>query len=342
MEGIFCDSLNDGPYIYNIKHKLIAKWIDNSVLREEIITPENFEGIKNKFNLTCSYNDLSNNYLLKLNYSQRFTSVDSIAVISDVHGKYHTYINLLKANGVIDQNLRWKFGTGHLVVLGDMFDRGDMVTEILWHLFGLEKQAGEAGGRVHILLGNHEIMVLGKTLNYINAKYQETEKITHTKYYNLYSQSSVLGNWLRSKPVILSIDNILFVHGGISIDLVHRNLTIQQINQKFSNHIVGKELKETDENEEDMFLVQSLGPVWYRGYFADKDFNEKQLDTILEFYGTRHIVVGHTTNRDIQSKFNNKIFGIDAGIGLEQPGGMLIYKHGVFYKGYNTGNRIRI
>jgi hypothetical protein len=341
-EGIYTDTINDGPYIFNVKHKLIIKWIDNNVLTEDFVTPENYPGIKNKFNLLCNYNDLADSYLLKTDYSQSFNSIDSIAVISDVHGKYYTYINLLKANGIIDKNLNWKFGRGHLVVLGDLFDRGDMVTEVLWHLFGLEKQAEETGGKVHILLGNHELLVLGKSLNYINEKYEKVEKISNTRYYNLYSRNSVLGNWLRNKPVMVLINNILFVHGGISIELIHRNLTIKEINQIFSNHIVGRELKDGEETEEQMFLAQSEGPVWYRGYFNDKNFNEKRLDSILDFYGTQHIVVGHTTHRDIQSKFNNKILGVDAGIGAEQPGGMLIYKNGIFYKGYITGNRIKL
>ncbi len=64
--------------------------------------------------------------------------IDSIGIITDIHGEYSTYLNLLNANGIIDNDLNWKFGKGHLVIIGDTFDRGAMVTEVLWHLFGLE------------------------------------------------------------------------------------------------------------------------------------------------------------------------------------------------------------
>jgi len=101
--------------------------------------------------------------------------------------------------GIIDKNLNWKFGTGHLVVLGDTFDRGDMVTEVLWHLFGLEKQAAKAGGMVYVLLGNHEALVLNKDLSYLNEKYKEVEVISNTNYFDLYSENSVLGRWLRNR-----------------------------------------------------------------------------------------------------------------------------------------------
>ncbi|MCK7530014.1 MAG: hypothetical protein MZV63_02625 [Marinilabiliales bacterium] len=81
------------------------------------------------------------------------------------------------ANGIIDRNLNWKFGRGHLVYLGDAHDRGDMVTEILWHLFSLERQAAKAGGMVHFVLGNHELMVLDGDLRFINPKYRKVEAI---------------------------------------------------------------------------------------------------------------------------------------------------------------------
>lgn len=341
-EGFYSDPVNDGPYIFKVKHELKVKWINNSILSEDIITPENFVEIKNRFNLHFNYSDLTDSYLQKKNYSQCYNLVDSIGVISDIHGAYDSYLNLLKATGIIDNELNWKFGKGHLVVLGDIFDRGNMVTEVFWHLFGLEKQAAAAGGMVHILLGNHEIMVLSKTLNYLNEKYKKVESISKTRYFDLYSRNSVLGNWIRSMPVVITIDNIIFVHAGISPDLVERNLTFTKINQIFCSDIVGRVLIENDENEELMFLVRNSGPVWYRGYFTDKDFSERILNSILGFYKKEHIVVGHTPSSDISSLFNNKIFGVDAGIGDNQPGEMLIYKNGSFYKGFISGKRIKL
>jgi hypothetical protein len=234
------DSVNDGPYIFNVKNKLKLISVKNSLPVEEYITQENFAEIRNKFNLTCSYQDLTVDFTRKLNYSQSFDSVDSISVVSDIHGEYETYLKLLKATGIIDDKLNWKFGKGHLVVLGDIFDRGDMVTEVLWHLFGLEKQAINAGGMVHVLLGNHEIMVLSGNFVYMNNKYRQVEGITRVSYSELFSKNSVLGNWLRSKPAVVTINDMIFVHGGISSELVKRSLAFRQINELFAEKIVGK------------------------------------------------------------------------------------------------------
>ena len=214
--------------------------------------------------------------------------------------------------------------------------------KLLWHLFSLEKQAAKAGGMVHFILGNHELMVLDEDLRYINQKYKNVEAITGIKYSELYSANSVLGKWLRSKPVMVTINDIIFVHGGISPELVHRNLNIRQINQIFSDSIVGRDIWSAGENEELSFLAGDNGPSWYRGYFTDSTFSESSLDSILTFYEKAHIVVGHSTHKEIKSLFNNKILGIDAGIMYDQPGVMLIYKEGCFYKGSLTGKRDKL
>lgn len=336
------DSINDGPYIFQLNNKLKAKWVENSVCKEAFIIPDNFHQIKKKFNLLFNYNDLTDVYRLKPNYNQIYSNIDSISVITDIHGQYTTYIDLLKGAGVIDKNLNWNFGSGHLVVLGDMFDRGDMVTEILWHLFGLEKQAEKAGGMVHVLLGNHEILTLRNSLIEINDKYRRVEAISNTDYADLYSEKSVLGKWLRFKPVIITINDIIFVHGGISMEMVRKNLKIDQVNKIFTTKIIGKNLQEVNKIELQKFLNKTEGPLWYRGYFDDTDFCESKIDSILSFYGKNHIVVGHTPNTEIISLFSKKILGADAGIMYNQPGEMLIYKNGSFYKCFRTGCRIEL
>ena len=199
---------------------------------------------------------LINTYSLKPDFRQTYKKVDSIGVLTDVHGEYKVYLNLLKAMGIIDKNLNWSFGSGHLVIAGDVFDRGDMVTEIFWHLFGLEKQAAEAGGMVHLLIGNHELMVLSRDLRFISEKYKEVERISGTKYFELYSDSSVIGNWIRKKPVMITINNLLFVHGGISIELVQKNIGIPDINQAFCNKIIGKDMEIVCEDRRTSVLLQ--------------------------------------------------------------------------------------
>lgn len=337
------DSLkNDGPFVYFTGSRLKVMWVENNVRMGQYITADNFNEISSRFTPPISYKDLWTTSTLKPKSRQIYSRVDSIGIITDIHGEFDTYIKLLKSTGIIDENLNWKFGNGHLVVIGDIFDRGDMVNEVLWHLFGLEKQAEKAGGMVHVMLGNHEFMVLRKDLSYVNPKYSETESISRIRYYDQYSENSVLGKWLRSKPVIISINDILFVHAGISMEIVRRNLTLEEINRKFSDNILGKKLKAINSNEELLFLNEANGPLWYRGYFLDSTFCESKIDSILAFFGKEHIVVGHTASEGINSLFHNKIIGADTGIMSRQSKEMLLYKNGYLYRSLLNGARIKL
>jgi hypothetical protein len=104
----------------------------------------------------------------------------------------------------------------------------------------------------------------------------------------------------------------------------------------------GTDLAAIRENQDLMVLVGDNGPVWYRGYFTDAHFTEKDIDEILRYYKKKHIVVGHTTCEDIDSQYNTKIIGVDAGLGTGQPGEMLIWKNGSFYSSFSTGNRMKL
>ena len=334
--------INDGPYIFYDNGKLRARWIENSALKEDEIRPENFNKIKARFKLLPDYNDLISNVNVTPGYRQSYRKVDSIGVIADVHGEYPAFLRLLKAMGIIDSSLNWKFGAGHLVILGDIFDRGDQVTDSFWLLFRLEKQAEKMGGMVHFLLGNHELMVLGNDLSYVNKKYSRVAEISGTRYSDLYSENYILGRWLRSKPVMISINNILFTHAGVSMEMVYRNMNISRVNHTFSQNIVGKQRSETGNDEMLKFLNGSKGPVWYRGYFNDEMLTNEKVDSILNYYQKRHIVIGHTSCEAITLMFNNKIIAVDAGLGIGQPGAMLIFKDGQFYQGTCSGGRIKL
>lgn len=336
------DQLNDGPYIRKVNNKFKINWIENGTPRGDYIRTGNFEEIRSAFNLLFEYHHLKETFLTRPDYNHSYNHADSICVISDIHGEYNSYIDLLKAGGIIDKDLNWNFGDGHLVVLGDISGKGEMVTEVYWHLYGLEKQAARSGGMVHVLLGNHELMMLRKSHNHLNEKYRKVETVFNADYSDFYTENTVLGKWLRTRPVVITINNILFVHGGISYEMVRRKLTPRQINRIFANRIIGKDPETVYSNEFLKFLSHTNGPLWYRGYFEDADFCENKLQPILDFYDKEHIIVGHTPCLEIDAVFNNKIIGVDTGLQNKQSGEMLIYSNGSFYRSTRTGSRIRI
>jgi hypothetical protein len=83
-----------------------------------------------------------------------------IVAVGDIHGDYDAFVSILKEAGVIDAGGRWSAGATTLVQTGDFTDRGPKVRAVMDLLIDLEAQAKAAGGRVAVLLGNHEIMNL--------------------------------------------------------------------------------------------------------------------------------------------------------------------------------------
>ena len=69
----------------------------------------------------------------------QYRQPDKVFVMSDPHGKLNCVMSLLRGNNVIDKDYHWSFGTNHLVVIGDIFDRGKDVPQIFWLFYKLEK-----------------------------------------------------------------------------------------------------------------------------------------------------------------------------------------------------------
>lgn len=84
--------------------------------------------------------------------------VDKIIAVGDIHGDYDNFVQILKRAGLIDDTLKWIGGKTHFVQTGDIMDRGDYAKDVFDLIKKLEEEAVQAGGRVHMLLGNHEEM----------------------------------------------------------------------------------------------------------------------------------------------------------------------------------------
>jgi len=79
---------------------------------------------------------------------------------SDLHGQLGAVDRLLGAAGLTDGADRWTAPAGTaFVVTGDVVDRGPDSLRLVRRLASLRAQAGQAGGLVAILEGNHEAQV---------------------------------------------------------------------------------------------------------------------------------------------------------------------------------------
>jgi hypothetical protein len=97
------------------------------------------------------------------------TGVPRIVAVGDVHGAYERFVDILRQAAIVDADGRWSGGRAHLVQVGDVLDRGIEGPKVMDLLMKLEGQAEKAGGRVHPLLGNHEVMNMLGDLRYVAA-----------------------------------------------------------------------------------------------------------------------------------------------------------------------------
>lgn len=181
-----------------------------------------------------------------------------LVAIGDVHGAADALAATLVRAGLIDAKQRWTGGRSTLVQTGDLMDRGAGVRAALDLLMALESQAADAGGRVHVLLGNHEVMNLiadtrdatpeifrsfadGDSESRRDRAFQAASKINsgvrlvkadwlaahplgYVEYRDAFRPNGRYGRWLRSRPILAEINGAVFMHGGVNAEFSTESL----------------------------------------------------------------------------------------------------------------------
>ncbi|MFK7959810.1 MAG: metallophosphoesterase [Phycisphaerales bacterium] len=235
------------------------------------------------------------------------TQVDvpgALLAISDLEGNLDETRQMLSGLDVVDDQGRWIWGDGCLVIVGDSVDRGMYVTELLWWLRELEAQAAAVGGGVHVILGNHEEMVLGGDLRYVHPKYTFTAERMGMSYDALFGPDAELGRWLRTRASVLVAGELLFVHAGYSPDLDALGLSPAAVSAGVRARL-GPKARREGEGLSERLGRDRMGPLWYRGHHERyaEDWGGKPdavaVDAILERHGARAMVIGHTVVDDV-------------------------------------------
>src|SRR5215203_5850092 len=308
------NSLTDGPYVFYKDNYVLIRSIANGNLKKDSTAVKN----KNMLLLSVAVPRQPGTFFsvrLKKtleNEPAEYKSAEKLLVLSDIEGTFQGLNRLLLAGGVIDKQFNWVFGTGHLVICGDLFDRGDEVIACLWLLYKLEEEAKANGGYVHIVLGNHEIMNMSEDLRYVHPKYLQAAAVMGKNYINLYDVNTELGRWLRTKNIMERIGDVLFLHGGVSQAVNENALSLKKMNNRVRPFY--------DKSGFDSLLAKAnvttffdgeTSPFWYRGYFMQPKASMAQVDSTLRIFNVHRIIVGHTIVDSIQTLYNGKVIAID-------------------------------
>ena len=242
-----------------------------------------------------------------------------ILAMSDVEGNYRAFRDFLIEQRVIYSDLRWTFGQGHLVLVGDFVDRGASTTQVLWLIYKLEQAARSQGGQVHFILGNHEIKNLQGNFQAAHKKYIGVASILERQQHDLMGPESFLGRWLASKNSIEKINGHLFVHGGLHQGLLEAGFDLEQMNRSVREHYRRAYYPRQQRLGEDLLINTQTGLSWYRGYF-EGGVSQEQVDATLRHFDAKSVVVGHTPVWRVQQRFEGKVLAIDVKHPLDYRG----------------------
>jgi hypothetical protein len=163
-----------------------------------------------------------------------FQSVPRVVSIGDVHGAYAELERVLEATKLVDEQGRWSGGATHLVSLGDLVDRGPDSRKVLDLLMRLFEEAPQRGGYVHVLLGNHEAMVLAGDRRYVSPADYETFG-GKAGYLAAFSPAGRYGGWLLERNAVIRIGDVVFVHGGLAPVLAE--LGAEEVNRRLREEL---------------------------------------------------------------------------------------------------------
>jgi hypothetical protein len=305
----------DGPYVLYRNDSVFVNYIIDSSGTKSIRRDSMSSSLKNNVTLQINTDIPGKTFSVQLkqklsNEKSEWNGVKKMLVISDIEGNFEAFRKLLQGNNVIDENFNWTFGKDHLVLLGDFVDRGTMVTEVLWLIYMLEEKAKTAGGYIHYILGNHEIMNMSNDLNYVQERYIQHAALMNKPYMQLFGQDAEIGRWLATKNVVERIGNVLFMHGGISSYVNNMNASIKELNEMTRPYYTDTSYKYSDVRLN--VIYSDFGPFWYRNYYKSPRAHMSQVDSTLDIFGVRHITTGHTIiANEVSSVYDEKIFNTD-------------------------------
>jgi hypothetical protein len=166
-----------------------------------------------------------------------------------------------------------------------------------------------AGGQVHFILGNHEILNLQGNSTYVRRKYLENANLMDEAYNHWFDQNSELGRWLCTKNAVEKIGDNIYCHGGISPELASTKLGLAEINRICRQNIGKPNEAIVDEDAKAIFDLKT-GIFWYRGV-AKNLISKEEVMAILQFAGAKRMVVGHTIHPDITALYGGRVICID-------------------------------
>jgi len=79
---------------------------------------------------------------------------------------------------------------------------------VLWFIHRLEQLALLQGGRVHFIIGNHELKAMHGNVESASPKYLRIASMLNRQQYDLTGPNAYIGRWLESKNALEVINGV--------------------------------------------------------------------------------------------------------------------------------------
>jgi hypothetical protein len=260
----------------------------------------------------------------------RYPAVPRIVAIGDLHGDLDACRRALRLGGAIDDVDRWIGGDLVVVQTGDQLDRGDDEQAILDLFTRLAGEAAAAGGAVHVLNGNHELMNVALDLRYatpggfedfrdavtvgdvdsVLSRFDESQRPRAAAF----RPGGPYARVLAGRNTVAIVGDNVFAHGGVLPEHVDKGL--EAVNAEIRAWMLGE-----GPNPE-WAHMGCCSPTWTRIYSVDA--TEGACDTlsaVLSRLSAKRMIVGHSIQEaGITSTCDGKVWCIDVGMSAAYGG----------------------
>lgn len=261
--------------------------------------------------------------------SYRLPSSARLVAIGDIHGDLKALRAALRLAGAVNSDDDWIGKDLTVVQAGDQVDRGDQDREVLDVLEKLEGAAKAAGGALHVLNGNHELMQAHFDFRYVTRRSFESfqgfrDETQHGRALPAsaerlppeergraaaFAPGRTYAQKLAKHLTVAVIGDSLFAHGGVLP--AHVDYGLARINREASDFLSGKRA------DLSRALAAEDSPVWTRQFGSPEIGGDTcaALGRVLQQVGAKRLIVGHTVQKDgISSACQDRLFRIDVGL----------------------------
>jgi hypothetical protein len=248
-----------------------------------------------------------------------------VVVMGDLHSDIKATRQAFQLAGGTDESDVWIGGALTVVQLGDMIGRSDDERQVLDFLFAIREQAEVAGGKVHLLVGNHEVMGARVDNQAVGLNpFPGYEDLTDLDLSNgrlqfLAEHAKKRGAALMSGgpyakrfaelPTVLQLGETVYVHGGVVPRWAEYGL--DRINGEVSSWLFGT----CAEPASSLGVDDGDRVMWTRQFSSLVDASDcAVLDQSLAVLGAKRMIVAHSVQSTITGYCDNKVWAVDVGM----------------------------